>query len=67
MQVGKGHLRGVCYGLSCDSSQLRFRDLVGSRESRGMGGGAGQLIRQAAVEAAAVGALLWAWTAWGEH
>lgn len=33
-QVGKGHLRGVCYALSGDSSQLHFKDLVGRKNER---------------------------------
>jgi pheromone shutdown protein TraB len=46
--LGRGHLRGVCYALTHDSGELRFRDLAGRRAGRG--GGAS--CRWAAVTAA---------------
>lgn len=67
MQVGKGHLRGVCYHLQGDSSALRFKDLVGNKNERGRRrvDAAQQLARQAALDLASAGVLLWAWSVWG--
>ncbi len=67
-QVGKGHLRGVCYALEYRGGTLRFKDLVGGgRGERGGWVAAGRLLRQAAVEGAALGALWWAWSTWLEQ
>lgn len=36
--VGRGHLRGVCYALTCaNDTQLRFKDLTHTRSVRGGG------------------------------
>lgn len=57
--LGKGHMRGVCYALTHDSGQLRFRDLAGNRKSKG---NAGKAVVQFAVETAVIGAVVYAWT-----
>ncbi|BDA45348.1 TraB domain-containing protein [Coccomyxa sp. Obi] len=63
--VGKGHLRGVLYHLvTPDSSGLRFRDLVGSKNVRLS---RGEQLRRAgkrlALEALLAGSCYAAWTA----
>lgn len=59
--VGKGHVRGVCYALTHDAGELRFRDLAGSRPKaeRGVAAAAKRL----AVETGVVAGLWWCWTA----
>lgn len=63
--VGYGHMKGVVYALSHDSGSLRFRDLVGDRNTREYK--EAQKRRQAArlaVEAVLGSLAYWAWTQW---
>jgi pheromone shutdown protein TraB len=63
--IGKGHHRGVVYALRSDPGQLRFRDLVGGKNSkRGRRAAAAAAAQRLAVELL-VGTALWAaWVAW---
>ena len=57
--LGKGHIRGVCYALTHDSGQLRFRDLAGSRRRKGA---AGKAALQFAVETVVIAAAVYSWS-----
>ena len=60
---GRGHLRGVCYALTTDSGELRFRDLAGSRKSKGAGKkGVAKAVAKVAVESVLFGAVIYAWS-----
>ena len=57
--LGRGHLRGVCYALTHDSGELRFRDLAGRRG--GKSGGAAAAVGRLALETAAFSGAWWLW------
>lgn len=58
--IGKGHMRGVCYALTHDSGNLRFRDLAGSRSqpTNSIRDGLTRLV----VESSIVAAIYAVWT-----
>jgi pheromone shutdown protein TraB len=67
--IGKGHVRGVLYNLTKhDSSSLRFRDLVGSKNVKGRGPEQRQkLARRVAFELALAAVAYFAWEAFRTH
>lgn len=58
--IGKGHMRGICYALTHDNGNLRFRDIAGSKKisSEGLQSSAGRF----AIESIAFFLLYYAWT-----
>ncbi len=63
--VGRGHLRGVCWALTHDPGELRFRDLVGGKNERaGREAARVAAVGRFALETAVVSALIWAWAMW---
>jgi len=63
--VGRGHMRGVCYAITHDSSHLRFRDLAGSRKKEGSG--PVEMARNVAIETGIMTALWWCWSRFLDH
>ncbi|XP_024011462.1 traB domain-containing protein isoform X1 [Eutrema salsugineum] len=60
--IGKGHMNGVIYALVSDSGDLRFRDLVGRRNSSDGGttsNGWVQMVLKSLARDTIVGLLLW--------
>lgn len=58
--LGKGHMRGVCYALTHDSGNLRFRDLAGSRKPSP--DDVRNTIGRIALETGIFTILWWSWT-----
>ncbi len=67
--IGRGHVRGVLYNLTTpNSSGLRFRDLVGSKEERQGGPSRKQRIaRRIALELLLAAGAYFAWEAYRTH
>ena len=49
--IGKGHMRGICYALTHDNGDLRFRDIAGSRKitSEGFQSSLGRFVLESIV------------------
>eukprot|EP00798_Chlamydomonas_sp_ICE-L_P005569 gene5568-4203_t len=60
--VGRGHMRGVVYALTCERGTLRFSDLVGPRNKAKKD----EAIKRLVIETGLFGLAWWAWTTFSE-